>query len=53
MDLDDTWIEIIGNSNIDSPSKEKEEELQFNGGNMVRANWFSVEEHYTRIFAYK
>jgi hypothetical protein len=34
---DDKWIEIIWNNYIDNPSKEKEEELNFNRGNMLRA----------------
>ena len=35
--LDDKWMEIIRNNYIENPSKEKEEELKFNKGNMVRA----------------
>jgi hypothetical protein len=34
---DDKWLEIIRNNYIDNPSKEKEEELKFSRGNMVRA----------------
>jgi hypothetical protein len=34
---DDKWLEIIRNNYIDNPSKEKEEELKFSSGNMVRA----------------
>ena len=47
---DDKWMEIIRNNYIDNPSKEKEEELKFNRGNMVRAigsRWKSTIEDFT------
>ena len=47
---DEKWIEIIRNNYIVNPSKEKEVELKFNRGNMVRAigsRWKTTIEDFT------
>ena len=47
---DGKWIEIIRNNYITNPSKEKEEELKFNRGNMVRAigsRWKTTLQDFT------
>jgi hypothetical protein len=49
---DDKWMEIIRNNYIDNPSKEKEEKLKLNRGNMVRAigsRWKTDIQEFTPI----